>query len=103
MTLQGSSAEELLRACLGTATGEVSAAKFRTALNQIYMQNGLVDRDLANSPAHHFSNEAFVQARTLITEGTVSVKASVRKENFQAARETLGRVCHTLQVMVQRA
>ncbi|XP_041957562.1 von Willebrand factor A domain-containing protein 7 [Alosa sapidissima] len=93
----GSSAEELLRACLGTATGEVSAAKFRTALNQIYMQNGLVDRDLANSPAHHFSNEAFVQARTLITEGTVSVKANVRKENFQAARETLGRVCHTLQ------
>ncbi|XP_062407515.1 von Willebrand factor A domain-containing protein 7 [Sardina pilchardus] len=93
----GSSAEELLRACLGTATGEVSAAKFRTALNQIYMQNGLVDRDLANSPAHHFSNEAFAQARALITEGTVSVKANVRKGNFQAARETLGRACHTLQ------
>ncbi|KAL2097380.1 hypothetical protein ACEWY4_006587 [Coilia grayii] len=66
----GSSAEELLRACLGTATGEVSAAKFHTALNQIYMQNGLVDRDSPNSPAHHFNNEAFVQARTLITEGT---------------------------------
>ncbi|XP_031416319.1 von Willebrand factor A domain-containing protein 7 [Clupea harengus] len=93
----GSSAEELLRACLGTATGEVSAAKFRTALNQVYMQNGLVDRDLANSPAHHVSNEAFIQARTLITEGTFSVKANVRKENFQAARETLGRVFHTLQ------
>lgn len=83
------------------ATGEVSAAKFHTALNQIYMQNGLVDRDLANSPAHHFNNEAFVQARTLITEGTVHVKASVRKENFQAARETLGRVCHTLQVRIE--
>ncbi|XP_041922784.1 von Willebrand factor A domain-containing protein 7-like [Alosa sapidissima] len=93
----GSSAEELLRACLGSATGEVSAAQFRSALNQIYMQNGLVDRDLANSPAHHANNEAFVQARTLITEGTVSVKANVRTENFQAAREMLGRACHTLQ------
>ncbi|XP_063076020.1 von Willebrand factor A domain-containing protein 7-like [Engraulis encrasicolus] len=93
----GSSAEELLRACLGTATGEVSAAKFHTALNQIYMQNGLVDRELARSPAHHFNNEAFVQSRSIITEGTVSVKANVRNGNFQTARETLGRVCHTLQ------
>lgn len=46
---QGSSAEELVQACLGpTATGDVSAAKFHTALQAIYTQNGLVDRDLAN-------------------------------------------------------
>ena len=46
---QGPSAEELVQACLGpTATGDVSAAKFRAALQEIYVQNGLVDRDFVN-------------------------------------------------------
>lgn len=93
----GSSPEQLLRACLGSTTGQVSAAKFRSALNDIYMQNSLVDRDQATSPGHHANNEAFTQAHGIITEGTVSVKANVREGNFQAAREMLGRVCHTLQ------
>ncbi|KAK2909106.1 hypothetical protein Q8A67_004943 [Cirrhinus molitorella] len=93
----GSSAEELLRACLGTATGEVSGAKFRTALNQIYMQNGFVDRDFMSSAPHHFNNEAFNEGRNLIIQGTAAVKANVRTDNLQSARETLGRVCHTLQ------
>lgn len=92
----GSSVEELLRACLGT-TGEVSGAKFRTALNQIYMQNGIVDRDFMNSPSHHFNNEAFAEGRNLIIQGTAAIKANVRSDNLQSARETLGRVCHTLQ------
>ncbi|XP_051993819.1 von Willebrand factor A domain-containing protein 7 [Xyrauchen texanus] len=93
----GSSAEELLRACLGTATGEVSGAKFRTALNQIYMQNGYVDRDFMGSAPHHFNNEAFREGRNLISQGTAAIKANVRSDNLQSARETLGRVCHTLQ------
>uniref|UniRef100_A0A8C2KG00 von Willebrand factor A domain-containing protein 7-like n=1 Tax=Cyprinus carpio TaxID=7962 RepID=A0A8C2KG00_CYPCA len=93
----GSSAEELLRACLGTATGEVSGAKFRTALNQIYMQNGFVDRDFMGSAPHHFNNEAFNEGRNLIIQGTAAIKANVRTDNLQSARETLGRVCHTLQ------
>ncbi len=97
---QGSSAEELLRACLGTATGDVSGAKFRTALNQIYKQNGLVDQDYMSSAPHHFSNEAFNEGRNLIIQGTAAIKANVRTDNFQSARETLGRVCHTLQVSV---
>lgn len=47
--LQGDSPEELVQACLGpTAKGQVSAAKFHTALQEIYNQHGLVDRDLAN-------------------------------------------------------
>uniref|UniRef100_A0A3B4VQH6 von Willebrand factor A domain containing 11 n=1 Tax=Seriola dumerili TaxID=41447 RepID=A0A3B4VQH6_SERDU len=46
---------------------------------------------------HHFNSEAFLQGRGLITEGMVAIKANIRKENFQAARETLGRVLHTLQ------
>ncbi|XP_030643664.1 von Willebrand factor A domain-containing protein 7 [Chanos chanos] len=93
----GSSAEELLRACLGTATGEVSAGKFRAALNEIYMQNGLVDRDFMTSNPHHFNSEAFAEGRNLITQGVASIKAGIREGNFQSARETLGRVCHTLQ------
>ncbi|XP_067258705.1 von Willebrand factor A domain-containing protein 7-like [Chanodichthys erythropterus] len=93
----GSSPEELLRACLGTATGEVSGAKFRTALNQIYMQNGFVDRDFMSSAPHHFNNEAFTEGRNLIIQGIAAIKANVRTDNLQSARESLGRVCHTLQ------
>uniref|UniRef100_A0AAQ5ZGZ9 von Willebrand factor A domain containing 11 n=2 Tax=Amphiprion ocellaris TaxID=80972 RepID=A0AAQ5ZGZ9_AMPOC len=94
----GSSPEELVQACLGpTATGDVSGAKFYSALQEIYMQNGLVDRDFVNSAPHHFSSEAFLEGRSLITQGMAAIKANIRKENFQAARETLGRVLHTLQ------
>ncbi|CAJ1052976.1 von Willebrand factor A domain-containing protein 7 [Xyrichtys novacula] len=94
----GSSPEELVQACLGpTATGEVSGAKFHSALQEIYTQNGLVDRDFVNSAPHHFNSEAFIDGRRLITEGVVAIKANIRNENFKAARETLGRVLHTLQ------
>ncbi|XP_056265192.1 von Willebrand factor A domain-containing protein 7 [Pseudoliparis swirei] len=94
----GSSPEELVQACLGpTATGEVSGAKFHSALQEIYVQNGLVDRDFVNSAAHHFNSEAFLEGRRLIMRGNVAIKASIREGNFQAARETLGRVLHTLQ------
>ncbi|KAM9314422.1 LOW QUALITY PROTEIN: von Willebrand factor A domain-containing protein 7-like [Pholidichthys leucotaenia] len=94
----GSSPEELVQACLGpTAVGDVSGAKFRSALQEIYMQNGLVDRDFVNSDPHHFNSEAFLEGRRLITTGMAAIKASCRSENFKAARETLGRVLHTLQ------
>ncbi|KAL1023650.1 hypothetical protein UPYG_G00044050 [Umbra pygmaea] len=94
----GDSAEELVQACLGpTATGEVSAVKFKTALNDIYLQNGLVDKDFVDSPEYHFNSEQFAEGRSLITEGVSSIKANIRKENYQAAREALGRVLHTLQ------
>uniref|UniRef100_A0A668S8L1 von Willebrand factor A domain containing 11 n=1 Tax=Oreochromis aureus TaxID=47969 RepID=A0A668S8L1_OREAU len=94
----GSSPEELVQACLGpTATGEVSGAKFHSALQEIYTQNGLVDRDFVNSAPHHFNSEAFLEGRSLITQGMVTIKASINNENFQAARTTLGRVLHTLQ------
>uniref|UniRef100_A0A3Q1BJ52 von Willebrand factor A domain containing 11 n=1 Tax=Amphiprion ocellaris TaxID=80972 RepID=A0A3Q1BJ52_AMPOC len=103
-----SSPEELVQACLGpTATGDVSGAKFIYALQEIYIQNGLVDHyflyDLllhvkySVSVPHHFNSEAFLEGRSLITQGMAAIKANIRKENFQAARETLGRVLHTLQ------
>lgn len=94
----GSSPEELVQACLGpTATGEVSGAKFHSALQEIYIQHGLVDRDFANSAPHHFNSETFLEGRGLIMEGMTAIKANIHWENFQAARETLGRVLHTLQ------
>ncbi|XP_068607288.1 von Willebrand factor A domain-containing protein 7 [Brachionichthys hirsutus] len=94
----GPSPEELVQACLGPkATGDVSGAKFHTALQEIYVQNGLVDRDFVNSAPHHFNSEAFQEGRALIVEGMVAIKASIRSENFKAARGTLGRVLHTLQ------
>ncbi|CAG03721.1 unnamed protein product [Tetraodon nigroviridis] len=126
----GSSPEELVKACLGpTATGEVSGAKFHAALQEIYIQNGLVDRDFVNrwdrkkktalwscpswrfaltstrmppicSAPHHFNSEAFVEGRRLIIEGLATIKSNIRLENFKAARETLGRVLHVLQVRV---
>uniref|UniRef100_A0A3Q3IBB1 Uncharacterized protein n=1 Tax=Monopterus albus TaxID=43700 RepID=A0A3Q3IBB1_MONAL len=46
---------------------------------------------------HHFNSEAFLEGRSLIISGMVVIKANIRNENFQAARETLGRVLHTLQ------
>lgn len=55
-----------------------------------------------NSPAHHFNSEAFAEGRRLITDGVASIKANIQKENFLAARETLGRVLHTLQVRGER-
>ncbi|XP_039469453.1 von Willebrand factor A domain-containing protein 7-like [Oreochromis aureus] len=94
----GSSPEELVQACLGpTAKGEVSGAKFHSALQEIYTQNGLVDRDFVNSAPHHFNSEAFLEGRSLITQGMVTIKINIHNENFQAARTTLGRVLHTLQ------
>ncbi|XP_047432280.1 von Willebrand factor A domain-containing protein 7-like [Mugil cephalus] len=94
----GTSPEQLVQACLGpTAAGEVSGSKFHSSLQEIYFQNRMVDRDFVNSAPHHFNSEAFLEGRALITEGTVAIKANIRNENFQAARETLGRVLHTLQ------
>ncbi|XP_041838697.1 von Willebrand factor A domain-containing protein 7-like [Melanotaenia boesemani] len=94
----GTSPEELVQACLGPkASGEVSGSKFHSALQEIYTQNGLIDRDFINSAPHHFNSEAFLEGRSLITTGMAAIKANIRMENFNAARETLGRILHTLQ------
>ncbi|XP_037545994.1 von Willebrand factor A domain-containing protein 7 [Nematolebias whitei] len=94
----GPSQQELIQACLGpTAKGEVSGAKFRSALREITLQNGLIDMDFVNSAPHHFHSEAFLEGRGLIMEGMLAIKANIREDNFKAARETLGRILHTLQ------
>ena len=58
----------------------------------------MIEQATVNSPQHHFNSEAFAEGRGLITEGVASIKASIASKNYQAARETLGRVLHTLQV-----
>ena len=50
------------------------------------------------SARHHFNSEAFLEGRGLILEGMAAIKANIHENNFQAARETLGRILHTLQV-----
>uniref|UniRef100_A0A8C9R7E5 von Willebrand factor A domain containing 11 n=1 Tax=Scleropages formosus TaxID=113540 RepID=A0A8C9R7E5_SCLFO len=92
------SLEELLQACLGRdKVGEVSAVAFKSALEQIYRQNALVDNLFASSDGHHFNSEAFVEGRNLISAAVATAKANIQQENFQAAREALGRASHTLQ------
>ncbi|XP_017272500.1 von Willebrand factor A domain-containing protein 7 isoform X2 [Kryptolebias marmoratus] len=94
----GPSPDELVQACLGpTAKGDVSSAKFRSAIRDITVQNGLVDHDFDSSAPHHFHSETFLEGRGLILEGMLAIKANIREENFMAVRETLGRILHTLQ------
>lgn len=55
---KGPSPGELVEACLGpSATGDVSGAKFHAALQEIYTQNGLVDRDFADRLVNRCINE----------------------------------------------
>ena len=39
-----------------------------------------------------------MEGRRLIIEGLATIKSNIRLENFKAARETLGRILHVLQV-----
>lgn len=48
----------------------------------------------------HFDGEEFVRGRQLITDGMQAIKASNKKQNFEASRETLGEILHSLQVFI---
>ncbi|CAG5994902.1 unnamed protein product [Menidia menidia] len=117
-TGQGPSPEELIQACLGpSATGQVSGANVWRILPSVSLaalkfslptfalmapmpsvMRARPSRKASelNAP-HHFNSEAFLEGRALITEGMGAIKANIGKENFKAARETLGRILHTLQ------
>uniref|UniRef100_A0A3Q1CL51 von Willebrand factor A domain-containing protein 7-like n=1 Tax=Amphiprion ocellaris TaxID=80972 RepID=A0A3Q1CL51_AMPOC len=87
------------RACSSTSksASPISTDMFQTAINSMSKSNADVDRSLPLEAEYHFDNEAFQGGRTIITEGLFSVKANMRQRNFAAARQTLGRICHTLQ------
>ncbi|XP_070777457.1 von Willebrand factor A domain-containing protein 7-like [Enoplosus armatus] len=88
------SVSKVQTACSSTPT---SSDMFQTAINDIYYSNEKVDFSLALAKEYHFDDETFQEGRNIITAGVSSVKANVKLKNFVAGRQTLGRVCHTLQ------
>uniref|UniRef100_A0A3B3T754 VWA7 N-terminal domain-containing protein n=2 Tax=Paramormyrops kingsleyae TaxID=1676925 RepID=A0A3B3T754_9TELE len=75
-----------------------SSNKFEDAIVEIYKSNWRVDiGSHLKDPEYHFDDETFVEGRNLITQGRTIVKKSVTLESFSSARETLGKICHTLQ------
>nr|XP_046266993.1 von Willebrand factor A domain-containing protein 7-like [Scatophagus argus] len=74
-----------------------SSKRFCRTIELIKRKNWVVDiRHLFNSH-FHFDNEKFSEGRKIITEGLSAVKASNKRENFEAAREILGEILHPLQ------
>ncbi|XP_071195901.1 von Willebrand factor A domain-containing protein 7-like isoform X2 [Salvelinus alpinus] len=86
-------AESLALACSSSG----SAKSFQSAISAVNRRNARVDfRHLFNGE-YHFDGERFVEGRKLITDGVSSVKASIKQGNFEAARQKLGDILHTLQ------
>ncbi|CAK6971424.1 von Willebrand factor A domain-containing protein 7-like [Scomber scombrus] len=61
------------------------------------LRNVRVDVRHVFNGEYHFDEEMFVQGRKIITDGIRAVKASVKRENFEAARQKLGQIFHPLQ------
>ncbi|KAB5581392.1 hypothetical protein PHYPO_G00175120 [Pangasianodon hypophthalmus] len=74
-----------------------SAKDFQSSINKINHHNAWVDFWHFFSARYHFDNEEFLSGRDLITKGLGTVKDSVNKQRYQAAREALGKILHTLQ------
>ncbi|KAK6317580.1 hypothetical protein J4Q44_G00129800, partial [Coregonus suidteri] len=74
-----------------------SAKSFQSAITDVTWRNAGVDYRHLFNEEYHFDGERFVEGRKLITDGLTSVKASVKRGNFEAARQTLGDILHTLQ------
>ncbi|XP_035516567.1 von Willebrand factor A domain-containing protein 7-like [Morone saxatilis] len=93
------SVSKVQRACFSTPTSTfaLSTDMFQSAIDDICYSNAKVDSSLKLVVEYHFHDETFQEGRKIITEGMSSVKANVKLENFDAGRQTLGQVCHTLQ------
>ncbi|XP_058236777.1 von Willebrand factor A domain-containing protein 7-like [Hemibagrus wyckioides] len=73
------------------------AKHFHRSINEINHHNAWVDFSKMFIPSYHFNSEEFLSGRDLITKGVSAVKYSVRQQSYQAAREALGKILHTLQ------
>lgn len=69
---------------------------FEKAIRVICYYN--VKRDLLSEPEYHFNNEKFKMGKKLITDGITKITGQVMSQSFDDARETLGKILHTLQV-----
>lgn len=74
-----------------------SSNSFIKTINLIQDKNRNVDLQHASDTAYHFDNENFTAGKKIITDGLSAVKASNKLQNFEAAREQLGTILHTLQ------
>ncbi|XP_032390256.1 von Willebrand factor A domain-containing protein 7 isoform X1 [Etheostoma spectabile] len=74
-----------------------SSKSFCNAIKLIQEKNREVDMRNFFLPHYHFDNETFSEGRNIITEGLSVVKASNKRENFEAARKELGKILHPLQ------
>lgn len=84
---------------MAVACGVPKSTKgFRQAVTQITLNNIKIDLRHAFNGSYHFDEEMFIQGRRIITEGLRAVKANNRQRNYEAARETMGAICHPLQV-----
>ncbi|KAI3373209.1 hypothetical protein L3Q82_006518 [Scortum barcoo] len=74
-----------------------SSKSFQKSIKLIKKKNWRVDiRHVFNSN-YHFDAEKFSNGRKIITDGLSALKASNKRENFEAAREKLGEILHPLQ------
>ncbi|XP_068572631.1 von Willebrand factor A domain-containing protein 7-like [Cebidichthys violaceus] len=74
-----------------------SSKSFRETIKLIQEKNKGVDTSLYSDPRYHFDNENFTEGRKIITDGLSVVKASNKRNNFEAARNKLGEILHPLQ------
>ncbi|XP_060911370.1 von Willebrand factor A domain-containing protein 7-like [Labrus mixtus] len=74
-----------------------SSKSFRKAIRFIILRNIRVDLRHALNASFHFDEEMFGQGRNIISEGVEAIKASNVQENYEAARQKLGEICHPLQ------
>ncbi|KAF4090717.1 hypothetical protein AMELA_G00055270 [Ameiurus melas] len=81
----------------GSCYAPDSAKDFQRSLNKIKHHNAWVDFWHAFHHPYHFDNESFLPGRQIITNGLSAVKYNVKQQSYQAAREELGKILHTLQ------
>nr|XP_055060958.1 von Willebrand factor A domain-containing protein 7-like [Misgurnus anguillicaudatus] len=73
-----------------------STHDFQSAITSTYYSNAAVDVDHIH-PEQHCDAEKIREAQQLITDGLKSVKINIDKESYDSARNSLGKICHTLQ------
>ncbi|XP_017319797.1 von Willebrand factor A domain-containing protein 7 [Ictalurus punctatus] len=86
-----------VKSVAGSCYSPDSAKGFQSSLEEIVIFNAWVDVRYVFTGSYHFDNEEFLAGRNLITEGVSAVKYSIKQQSYQAARQALGKILHTLQ------
>lgn len=77
-----------------------SAKGFQQAINKINHGNAWVDFWHVLNEEYHFDSERFLKGRDIITEGVKAAKAAAQQNNYETARDRMGKALHTLQVCI---